>query len=308
MSSQSAVHFACSSDRNYLDAMVATVTAVCRKLPTRVHPIFHFVDCGVPEDDAARALNCLSRHFPRLEIVTHSVAPARFAHWPDYSVAHIVKAVYTRLFFDEFLAGVPRCVYLDTDVVVDADISELYATPLDGHCVGAVLSDTRPQLKDYPAIAPHLPAGITATAPAFNAGVMLLDVERIRAEGAMERVRSIAGGLKGKCGDQALLNLGFPDRWIPIAKCWNRQVFLTPAFSIHRTAPNTLWHVIGGLKPWQVDRATAHGLVASFYDHLEYVGWTPDPRSTVRIRSPRWREFAKAGYATLARNLPVLRR
>ncbi|MBK8475755.1 MAG: hypothetical protein IPL39_05435 [Opitutaceae bacterium] len=170
-----------------------------------------------------------------------------------------------------------------------------------------MLSDTRPQLKDYPAIVPHLPVGTADTAPAFNSGVMLFDLEQIRAEGAMERIRSVAGRLTEKCGDQALFNFGFSGRWAPIAPRWNRQVFLTPAFSIHRTAPDTIWHVIRNLKPWQVDPTTAYGLAASFYGHLAYVGWTPDPRSTVRVHSSPWRESVKAAHAALARHLPFLR-
>ena len=120
---------------------------------------------------------------------------------------------YYRLFLHERIEG-DRVLYLDADMVVDADITELLEVDLGENYCAAVRDIFQPtfilslqekggrKLKDF-----------------FNGGVLLLNLEKIRREG--RSFLNIENEGKEFLDDQEFLNHIFQDQWISLPSKFN---------------------------------------------------------------------------------------
>lgn len=99
---------------------------------------------------------------------------------PASYTKHISKEAFYRLLIPEIFPEYKKIIYLDCDLIVNGDISELYEFDLCGKTIGAVYS-VEHWGKDSPVLPnsdPH---------EWFNSGVMLIDVERYLQKGFIER-------------------------------------------------------------------------------------------------------------------------
>lgn len=115
--------------------------------------------------------------------------------------AHISTAMYARFFILEFMKAYRKVVYLDSDLVCEADVSELFDVDVSGYLVAAVRdtadagwsnivdNDCRRYIKEV--------VSLENPYDYFNSGVLLLNIEE------MLRVTSCA----------ALLNASLEKRW-----------------------------------------------------------------------------------------------
>ena len=91
----------------------------------------------VPNDFIHRATleRNLSSHVSDLEFLTISL-PEK-ASFKVYG--HVTVATYFRLFLDKVIpANVSRVIYLDSDVLINGPLDELWAVDLQGHVIAAV--------------------------------------------------------------------------------------------------------------------------------------------------------------------------
>ncbi|WMS44101.1 glycosyltransferase [Acuticoccus sp. MNP-M23] len=170
--------------------------------PVRVH----LLDCG---------LNPVQHAAYRRLMTAHGDASIEFApcrplldRHPD--IPERYKTTLVRLTLPEVLPDVTRCLHLDSDLVVLDDVATLFATPLDGHAVAAV-TNLRTAEKHHVArsrwrwLHPKMvrqareeaarlqrDAGLGALTEHINAGVLLLDLDVIRARIGVERFGDLA--------------------------------------------------------------------------------------------------------------------
>ena len=95
----------------------------------------------------------------------------------------VSHATYFRILAPELLpASLSRVIYLDADVRVASDLSRLWAEPLREHPVLAVRDAGAPLVSSPRGLVNHRELGLAPELGYFNAGVMLLDLARWRAE------------------------------------------------------------------------------------------------------------------------------
>lgn len=78
----------------------------------------------------------------------------------------------SRLFACELLPGIDKALYLDCDIIVDGDISDLYDWPMGENILLAV--------KDCVSSAHKHKIGLQASDVYINTGVLLMDLQRVR--------------------------------------------------------------------------------------------------------------------------------
>lgn len=124
-------------------------------------------------------------------------------------------AAYTRLALAEALP-LRRVIYLDSDVIVRHDLTQLWATDLSGAVLGAV-----PDV----AFADRERLGFSSTAPYFNSGVLLIDLDRWRQEnvGAQILAWAQANPERMSWSDQCAMNWVLQGRWRALDPTWNMQ-------------------------------------------------------------------------------------
>lgn len=164
------------------------------------------------------------RAFARLERLTgpagatlhrHAIPAHRVAGLPTLSL--IPAVMWYRVLLPELLGGVERVLYLDSDLLVLDDLGPLHELGLGGAALGAVTNALPPHLRGHPASLGLDPRDY------FNSGVLVLDLERLRAGGATADILSIARAPRRSLllPDQDALNLVLAHRRATLAPRWN---------------------------------------------------------------------------------------
>lgn len=174
------------------------------------------------------------------------------------TLTHITVSTMDRLFLPELLAEVDKVLYLDADILVQADVAELFDMDLDGAVIAgkqsnhrlwknAVRMSTRASL--------HLPAEKAwelrrrlhythkLSARTFNAGVLVMDLATMRAEKFTESYLYL--GEHCHFNDQDILNVYANGRVRYLDPSWNH----VPNQDQIETA--RIIHWAGPVKPWK---------------------------------------------------------
>ncbi len=150
--------------------------------------------------------------------VGHVLDDERLAALP--SIAPYGSVVWLRFLLPEVLPEVGRVLYVDADTLAVSDLAPLMDADLGGAAIGAVANVVYPEHRD------HLRAlGFDDYRRFLNSGVLLLDLDRFRAEGISETLLAVARdrAVDLKWPDQDVLNLVFAGRWHALDARWNAQ-------------------------------------------------------------------------------------
>jgi lipopolysaccharide biosynthesis glycosyltransferase len=191
--------------------------------------------------------------------------PADLAGFEGFStLQHISTATYARLLISSKLPDrVDRVLYLDADILVLDDLAPIWEVDLEGAVLGAVVDE---RLSTHIKIGNTSLAGLPRVRNYFNAGVLLIDLARWRAE----RIAEKALGYLERCphspySDQDALNVACDGLWKKLDPRWNYyQIDLQKPISDLSAAQRPgIVHFQGWSKPWN---PRSLNLNAGFYD------------------------------------------
>jgi lipopolysaccharide biosynthesis glycosyltransferase len=283
-----------AADDAYAMPLGVTLHSALTHLDSSCRPGIYVVDGGISDASRSRILK-LVRAVRKDASVTWLPVPreplAGLPSGPDRT-ARASQAAYSRLLIPGLLpAQTRRAVYLDTDILVRGDISPLFDLDLGGAAVGAtrdfLIHSTDDEMSGV--------RGQRAGQPYFNAGVMVIDVERwIRAQ-ITERTLAVARSNSDQIWlDQDALNAVIND-WHDLGPDWNLQVGAFRAWAFPASAvalqgryanPASLYraaaviHFSGG-NPWD-PRCNSPGTSAwvrqllrlRWYSPAQSISWT----------------------------------
>jgi lipopolysaccharide biosynthesis glycosyltransferase len=207
-----------SDDRFAQHLCVAAFSLATNLAHDRVVRIF-ILDGGISEANRTRISRSLASLGGR--VLEVRFLPMRQGDYAEFDAStHTTHATYYRISLPELLSGTSRVLYLDCDIVVDGDVSELFDTDLDGMTVAAVRESDLETEAGYRQVLQIDPA-----AGFFNAGVLLMDLDAMRSSGVAAKVIE---GLRTidditETFDQPALNLALLGRWKSLHPRWNLQ-------------------------------------------------------------------------------------
>ncbi|STQ86610.1 glycosyltransferase family 8 protein [Helicobacter muridarum] len=141
---------------------------------------------------------------------------------------------YYRLKIASFLpVNVSKCIYLDCDMICNADIRDLFFTDLNGHICG-VVGDVRTSYEPMWEIEDKNFS--IRTKYSFNAGLLLIDMDKWRIQNIESKLFSLLKDVR--LTDQDALNIVFNDDILLIDPRWNCIPVLL------QFKPSTAWHHI----------------------------------------------------------------
>lgn len=170
---------------------------------------------------------------------------------------HTTVATLDRLYLPELLPDVSKVLYLDIDILVRHDLRPVFETDLSGHVLAArpsVMANRRNASRILTQPSLQLPAEaarvmrrrlhqqVKITAPTFSAGVLLLNLDQMRADGFTAQNLYLATDCA--CNDQDVLNIYASGRGVPLDPRWNHN----PINSYHQDPGIVHW--AGAAKPW----------------------------------------------------------
>ena len=253
MTSDNALHVACAARGAYVDHSATMLRSVALNRGGRPLQVHYLCDVGAD---------------PRLDLIAAMIEElgGRFEalHVPAADVdgfpvqAEFTAAMWYRVLLPELLPEVARILYLDIDTLVVDSLDELWKTDLNRAPLAAVTNVFQHNHRHRPA-----EIGLPAEQDYFNSGVLLMNLEWMRRERAIDRLRDVAAreGARLEWPDQDALNLVFGRERIALHPRWNcmnsfafrdaRRVFGRRRMREAKSRP-AIWHFEGPgeNKPW----------------------------------------------------------
>jgi lipopolysaccharide biosynthesis glycosyltransferase len=257
-----------------MGAAVALCSALRQLPPGSGEPLAYVLDGGLREGDWAKISKSVLLANPSTKLVRLRPEMARFAGLPQDWGSSVMT--YARLALPE-LVDAKRILYLDADMIVQADLSPFMVKDLAGNTIAAARDViTRTISGD------HLPVDALGLAPAadyFQAGFLVIDLERWKKEKVSERVLAYLRDYPEHCRywDQSALNAVLFGRWLRLPDGWN-----TPAFWADQNKDNTslddaILHFVGPDKAWLRGHHRKPAALRFFaeLDRTAWRGWRP---------------------------------
>ena len=264
------VHIAITTDENYLQhagVMLASLFANARERRFVVHCVTS--SAGTP--DWAKLEGMVFRAGHQLRVLTPDDVSLRNLKISD----HATTAVYYRLLLPELMdPAVSRVLYLDCDMVVKGDVTELWNADVDG-CALAAVRD--------PFFTAYEKLGIPPGRGYFNSGVMLINLDHWREHGHAARVVAYIRDNPEKitAWDQDGLNAVLHSQWLELHPRWNVQTILFEHEGRNLPVPREVLleclatpaviHYTAKFKPWH--RLCEHPRKHEYYRYLAGTPW-----------------------------------
>ena len=197
--------------------------------------------------------------------------------FPNLDMNRYSFATFYRLFTPHLLPkGIEKTIYLDSDIIVNLDISELWQVELAEHPLGAVpeihqFKDKNAAIKNRKHYAP-----ILDPEDYFNAGVMLMNLKILRKEEA-----TIQAGMKFisehasayPYNDQDILNYCFSTSYLKLPLKFNQFVFRARNAD-DWTIDKEIYHYAGGSAQFNMNMNDPYNKL--FMDYFIKTPWVDD--------------------------------
>ena len=210
---------------------------------------------------------------------------------------------YARLLIPELIKE-KRVLYLDSDLVVKADVSSIYNINLGDNILGARLIPSWKGTIDDQLFSE---LEVDTSRPYFNAGVLLLDLNKWRANLDDKSIIKFANKYASRllAADQTILNVFFSNAVTDIGRTSNIEIY--PSKAKLTSFENGIYHFVGAPKPWELfSRMTIpnHSLWFSYYKktHLykhkiSYLSWTIRIKRFIRCLRSYYRAIRYRGQS-----------
>ena len=271
--------FAC--DDAYVPFLAVTLTSVKQHRAPNRHYAVRVLHTGISEAGCSRIGKLEEEGFTigfynishRMETLSHRL------HTRDYYSA----STYYRLFIPELFPELKKALYLDCDLVLETDVAQLYDVELGTNLVGAVPDGMVGSIAEM-ALYVRNRLGFENPEKYFNAGVLLMNLEAMRAEGFTGIFLELLGRVKFQVAqDQDYLNVICRDRVTYLGYEWN-----TMPSGIQAAQPKLIHYNLDG-KPWHKDGMAYEEI---FWDYAARSGCLTQIRSIKRNYTCEQREAA----------------
>ncbi|TAE16033.1 MAG: glycosyltransferase family 8 protein [Bacteroidetes bacterium] len=168
--------------------------------------------------------------------------------------------VYLRLYIPYFIPQeITQVIYMDVDMILKADIQDLYTTDLSNHIIAAV-PDMRVTTFDnsWGGILNYKELNLPGDAPYFNAGMFVINTNQWRAANTTERVLKVINENPKYLNypDQYALNVLFVNSWKQLHQGWNFFVSeppQEPIYLLHFVSRKPIYKTYSGKPEYKVE-------------------------------------------------------
>lgn len=292
----------CASDDNYALPFAVMLFSSVKHLKSGESIEFLAIDDGITEANKKK-LGKVAAHFGNGSIKWLYPDTSRIK---NLSTLGLPTSTFLRLCAEDIVGPEQeRLLYLDTDILVTGDLSELWGVDLGGKTAGFVIDfNARYVGNEISLPETYAQYGLEKDWPYFNAGIMAADMPRWREKKIRERVLAYTHEHHkiNRYWDQDGLNIALGGDWQELDWRWNIQVgtvdlydswpqseFKTKFAAVRHSLVNQpgILHYLGPRKPWNGGGLRSPGKMK----YLEYVKECPFlTESEKRAFLMRWRK------------------
>lgn len=190
-----------------------------------------------------------------------------------------IEAIY-RLIIPYVIPQYDKVLYLDSDLVINRDVAELYNVDIGNNVIGAVRHVVDSWFKNYIDDKLKIPYN-----DCFNSGVLLINTKRFRDENIMEKcIKLVSGDIVYHYVDQDALNIicrgntyFIDDRWnVCWHFCFNKPLDEYKDLFYKAVKEPYITHFTSHIKPWicpereLAEQFWEYARQTSFYEEILY--------------------------------------
>lgn len=288
-----------ADDKFAMPVAVTLYSALSNLAPNRTVKLF-IIDDGITEQNKRKVAEVLdvrdeSVHLKWLKPDVLVLSDLTTTEWHS-------RATYLRLLLPSLLPEeVDQAIYLDSDLVIEADLSELWDRDITDYLVLAVQDYAFPYASSRSELYPVYQAlGLGPATPYLNAGVLVVNLKRWRAENIAFQALEFTRNFKKQARflEQDGLNAIIAGRWGQLDPRWNINLYVLDTYGhglnlskeeMHKAQAElmrqpAILHYTGLHKPWHF--LYIKPAPAPFFYYLKKSGWF-SPVEYVQFSLPR---------------------
>lgn len=223
----STISICLSADERYIWHLVETIWSIRKVSSARKTNVYVLLDVADSEKFHSIASELVRFSTKTMEIIPIDVNSSTSMDKSKISITKdITYASYARLFLPELFPMLDKILWLDCDLVVRKPLDEFWDVDVRGRYAAAIDDVTM----EYSIRVELDECNVKRY---FNAGVILLNLEKIRKDGIDKKFFDVMYNTKPRFQDQTVLN-----------KCFKENVvWLSPRFNLHYSSfANTRFH------------------------------------------------------------------
>lgn len=281
------IAIALGADNTYAMPLAVTICSILNNVSKKRTLHFYILDGGLSDKSKERLTN-LFRHSRNkkhnINLINANQDSINSLPWRGYQS----ESTYLRLLIPEVLPQhLRKVIYLDCDLILEADITKLWEYNINKTIAWAARSLLIQTLSHPAGVKNYTDYGGNADSPYFNAGVMVINLELWREEVISSKaIDYIQKNRKSiKLNDQEALNAVLIGKWRELDPRWNQQGpvfwpqllpetgFTDAIMDIYEELKNEPYviHFLSSSKPW--DFKCMHPLTHRFMYYLKQSCW-----------------------------------
>jgi lipopolysaccharide biosynthesis glycosyltransferase len=216
---------------------------------------------------------------------------------------NVTPIVYAKLLFPTLIKGIDKIIVMDSDIIVEGDIKELFSYHLYGKIIGAI-PDGYIELKEMC----KKKLGIAPGKEFFNSGVMLVDCNKWKKYEVLKKVIKFIKENPEKitAHDQDGLNAILVDKWQQLPYEWNmiHLFFFNSRDLKKKFGSKKLRELISNpklihytTKPWIYEKV--HPLADRYWYYLKQTPWKGES-----YQNKTFKTFLLRNFRLLIRPIP----
>ena len=232
-----------SSDNNYAPYMAATIVSIVENTDSFIN--FYILDGGISDENIEK-ISSMGKNYDNcsLEFIKIDVEKIFFSMKDDNKgCPHVTLSTFNRFLIPDLKPDLKKVIYLDTDIIANGDIKRLYEQDLGQYALGAVPGQ---MLEISEKCINRLE--LSKSHKYFNAGVLLIDLEKFRNQNIIKQLFEIEETQREKIiyVDQDILNIYFDNNYLELDKIYNYEAWNNDCDDY------VLRHYTILIKPWYI--------------------------------------------------------
>lgn len=266
---------ACSCDNNYIPHCGALITSIFVNNKKHDVEINIFTE-GISVDNQHKLQRLSNEYNQKINIV--SVDSSKFSVFNSLKTKiKLPIQTYFRLIIPSLLSDYEKVLYLDVDMIVCSDLSELWHTNIEGKAIASAPDTARnisPSCKRL---------GYSESESYYNAGVGLYNLNYLRNSCLWEKAIEIVSKYPERImyHDQDLLNMIYHGHFVELSIKWNfmQSFYMKEPSVVNRQLCDLekyihkpcIIHYTASLKPWFIE--CNHPLKNEYWKYLKLSPW-----------------------------------
>ena len=236
-----------AANENYVIGLAVALCSAIKGLDERIKLKVYVLDGGIREESWERLISSISDI--RSDCVVKRLRPdlGSFKGLPKDWGSSVMA--YARLALPELITD-EQILYLDADVVIQGDVSELWRIDFGDFIIAAAIDVIDKDLGN--ARLPIEELRLNKFAPCLNSGVLMINVVRWRqADITTQALKYLKEWPRHSANwDQSALNVVLYGRWHQLGREWNTPAWMADCERNDCSLEAHVLHFVGPNKPW----------------------------------------------------------